>query len=125
MACPEGCSRVRAALRSQGLHVRVPPAARNLEAREFPHCLPWCVPVFPPNLPRPQGRVVFLSGSGEGTRGAGTPVGGIFLSLSPSALGTFFLPLPSLYSVASASYRDQNRPLEGSKTPLFNSELGG
>ena len=41
--------------------------------------------------------------------------------LSPS-------PLPhgcSLYSKASASCRYQSRPLEGSKTPLFNSELGG
>ena len=107
---------MRGALRSQGPCVRVPPAAQNLEAREFPHCLPWCVPAFPPNLPRAQGPLVFLPGNGEGTRGAGSPVGGIFLSPSPSALGILFLPLPSLCccccvtSVVSNSVRPHRRP---------------
>lgn len=87
---------VRGALRSQRpSYVRVPAAARNREAGGFPHCLPWPVPAFPPNLPRAQGPLVFLPGRGESTGGAGTPLGGIFLSPSPSALGTFFLPLPS------------------------------
>lgn len=77
-----------------------------------------------PSLQPPQGSGPpgFSARAWEGTRGAGTPLGGMFLSPSPSALGTFFLPpLPvdALYSPASASCRYQSRPLEGSKTPLF------
>ena len=94
---------MRGALRSQGSCVRVPPAAQNLEAREFPHCLPWCVPAFPPNLPRAQGPLVFLPGNGEGTRGAGSPVGGIFLSPSPSP--SFLLLFPRFISILPSSSR--------------------
>lgn len=93
---PRGAQMVRGALRSQpSSRVRVPAAAQNREAGGFPHCLPCSVPAFPPNLPRAQGPLVFLPGRAEGTRGAGTPLGGMFLSPSASALGTFFLPLRS------------------------------
>ena len=105
----EGCPEVSGPLCSCST------CSTDLEAREFPHCLPWCVPAFPPKLPRAQGPLVFLPGNGEGTRGAGSPVGGIFLSSSPSALGILFLPLSSLCcccvtSVVSNSVRPHRRP---------------
>lgn len=50
---------------------------------------------LPSQPPQGSGPPGFLPGRGESTGGAGTPLGGIFLSPSPSALGTFFLPLPS------------------------------
>ena len=125
---PRGAQMVRGALRSQPSScARVPAAAQNREAGGFPHCLPWSVPAFPPNLPRaPWFFCPGVRGAPEGL----APRWEAFSSLPllPPWGPSFSLSPPhgcSLYSKASASCRYQSRPLEGSKTPLFNSELGG
>ena len=127
---PRGAQMVRGALRSQpSSRVRVPSAAQNREAGGFPHCLPCSVPAFPPNLPRAQGPLFFCPGVRRAPEGLAPRWEACSsLPLLPRWGPSFSLSARdgcSLYSKASASCRYQSRPLEGSKTPLFNSELGG